>query len=197
MGKIIKRKLRLWFAFLIAFIVLSSPAITFANETANKWYQSTLAGIVAGGLLVFFTNEGHRFLERWREKKSLKASIKSEIQVSLGNLENSLGTLSAFRHTTQEKGRAFDFAIPSVIETRILDINLNKLGLLDQGLLVKIVEFRSLLAAFYGGLRVMKELVPKVKEGTFPFELYMTYWNANVQVNERLVQLAGEIADAI
>jgi len=44
------------------------------------WYEGQIIGVIAGGLLTFFTVEGHKRLEEKRERRRLLAGIRAELQ---------------------------------------------------------------------------------------------------------------------
>jgi uncharacterized membrane protein YcjF (UPF0283 family) len=46
------------------------------------WYETQLAGVVAGGIIGFVASTIREFYNNWQLKKSLKAGLTSEVKVS-------------------------------------------------------------------------------------------------------------------
>jgi hypothetical protein len=118
------------------------------EQIVTQWYETQLAGVVAGGLIGFLGTSLRELYSNWRLKKSLKAGIISEVKVFKGFLDNGLKQLK--RHNQElldhllkdKRTRAYEFT--TGFKFTFLDKNLEKIGILKETMVSALIEIRSI-----------------------------------------------------
>ncbi len=159
------------------------------------WYEIQIIGVITGGLLVFLTNFIDRILERRKEKKRLIAGIKTEMKVHTGFLEDGLKELEGYRNELEKPGtlkRKFKFI--GGFERHFLDRNLDKIGILDESLIEKLVEYCGLLDATNNATKIIEETLLKSKfSGAFDnrqISITINSYNKMITLGKEIIKLS-------
>ena len=162
------------------------------------WYETQIFGVVVGaelgGCIGFFVTEGHKRLERIREKKRILAGIKAEMNTQKEFLQAGLERIEKLIDELKQTGGieilhqfAGEFNLP------FLDNNFDKVGTLQKELAEKVIEYRGILGAAKTSVDYLPLTIQKFWDSKVPAKILLGNLGSALASYKRMIQLSGEI----
>lgn len=163
--------------------------------SAMAWHDSQLIGVIVGGLLVFLTS---KFLEKRAEKKRVTAGIKTEIMGQTRFLRIGLKQLERYKDELETTGRFKErFRFTGAFGTPFLDANLDKLTILDEKLIRKLIAYRGLTGLLENDTRLTEEMSVRASQERLPDDVFQKRMAITINSWRKLLRLGDDILEMI
>ncbi len=159
------------------------------------WYNSQLLGVIVGGFIGGFGRIIYEFVNNRRLKRNLSKGIKCEIKVLVDWVNSGIEQYEGYFKQIKDNGRIKTlYKSTGVLSLSFLDNNIEKIGILDESILVPIIEIKGILDILEDNLNLLHETANKDFEGDeSSITIVMRQLRMAIATFKKLLELGEEV----